>query len=415
MINTRSSIVYNRFPKETRGKSGIFIHGRKFSLKIAGIICEYNPFHLGHARQLAEIRQQLGDSTAIVCVMSGNYVQRGMPAMWDKFSRARAAVACGADVVLELPITKVLQSAEGFARGGVEILHRFGVDYLSFGAECGDGSALMSLARRLDDPAVTATLQDYLRQGQPYAAARQKALNDTDDLLRSPNNILGLEYCRALLALNSSIEPLVIARTGDYHAQVPDPQAPSATAVRSLVPDGPWQQYLPREAAELLSQVPWYDLSWGERAVLARLRSLHDWEWEACAHGSEGLWRKAMKAARSQPDFESVVQAIKSKRYPRTRIQRLLLCAYLGISQSDLSRPISYSRILAFSPQGQKLLRTAKKRGEISLFNPGAAPDDLNFYQLEIRCSDLFSLFSEPSFPASCRMEQTARLFEKKF
>ena len=119
-------------------------------MKTAGIICEYNPFHLGHARQLRLIRQALGEDTLVICAMSGNYVQRGAPAMWDKFTRARAAVACGADAVFELPITTVLQSAEGFARGGVEILTRLGVDVLSFGAECPDGNRLMSLARKID-------------------------------------------------------------------------------------------------------------------------------------------------------------------------------------------------------------------------------------------------------------------------
>ena len=119
-------------------------------MKTVGIICEYNPFHLGHRRQLELVRQTLGEDTAIVCVMSGNYVQRGEPARWDKFTRARAALACGADVVLELPLTCALRSAEGFARGGVEILTRFGAEVLSFGAECGDGELLMELARRTE-------------------------------------------------------------------------------------------------------------------------------------------------------------------------------------------------------------------------------------------------------------------------
>ena len=129
----------------------------------AGIICEYNPFLLGHARQLSLIRHTLGTETPVVCVMSGNYVQRGEPAMWDKFTRAQAAVACGADLVLELPITCVLQSAEGFAAGGVEILTKCGVvSHLSFGAECGDGEALMTLAERSLSDICEADLRRYL-------------------------------------------------------------------------------------------------------------------------------------------------------------------------------------------------------------------------------------------------------------
>ena len=380
-------------------------------MKTAGIICEYNPFHLGHARQLRLIREILGEDTVIVCVMSGNYVQRGVPAMWDKFTRARAAVACGADVVLELPITAVLQSAEGFARGGVEILSRLGADYLSFGAECGDGALLMELARKIGTESFAAGLRAGLDAGLPYAAARQQALGDQAGVLSEPNNILGLEYCRAILACESSMEPLVIRRTGSYHATEAEKDAPSATAVRGLFPDGNWQAHVPSAAAAVLSGQPWYDLPFGERAVLARLRALTDEEWSRCAHGSEGLWSKAMKAALSQPTLEAVIEATKSKRYPRTRIQRLLLCAYLGISQEDLARPLSHVRILAVSETGRPLLRQIKNAGTLELINPGQAPADRAYYGLEVRSSDLFTLFSVPGLPCPSHTEQDARLF----
>lgn len=379
-------------------------------MKKAGIICEYNPFHLGHARQLQVIRQALGEDAAIICAMSGNYVQRGEPAMWDKFSRAEAAIASGCDLVLEIPVTKVLQSAEGFAACGVEILTGFGIDFLSFGAECGNGAALMALAERLDDPDVTSALREGLSQGLSYAAARQAALHDTSNILSAPNNILGLEYCRALLRRNSTAELLVIQRTGDYHAAIPDPQAPSATAVRQQFPCGAWRSFVPEAAADILGHVPWYKLCWGERAILARLRSLSDHDWQCCAHGSEGLWRKAMKASRSEASLEAVIQAIKSKRYPRTRIQRLLLCAYLGITQEQLSVPISYVRILAISPRGRALLRQAKERCPFSLINPGQAPEDSTHYALETRAADLFTLFASPDYPMACKTEQKARI-----
>jgi len=156
-------------------------------MKAAGIICEYNPFHLGHARQLNLIRRELGDDTPIVCVMSGNYVQRGAPAMWDKFTRAEAATACGADLVLELPLTCVLQSAEGFAVGGVEILTKSGVaSHISFGAECGDGQKLMDLAAKSLSEVREADLRRYLAEGLSYAAARQAALHDTEGVLLMP-------------------------------------------------------------------------------------------------------------------------------------------------------------------------------------------------------------------------------------
>ena len=385
--------------------------GGNFSMKTAGIICEYDPFHLGHARQLRLIRESLGPDTAIVCAMSGNYVQRGEPAMWDKFSRAQAAVLCGADVVLELPITAVLQSAEGFARGGVEVLTRFGgIEYLSFGAECGSGETLMALARKIDTPAFDIALRKGLDQGLPYAAARQLALEDTEGLLRHPNNILGLEYCRAILALQSELKPLAVQRTGSYHDNTPNQEALSATAVRQQFPDGLWQSMVPPQTSALLDGRPWYRMEFGARAMLSRLRSMTDAEWEACAHGSEGLWSKAMKAARSQPDLEAIAQAVKSKRYPMTRIRRLLLCAYLGITEADLKRPLPYARILAASDRGRTLIRQAKKLDQLPLINPGQTPDDRDYHALETRAADLYTLFSAPGFPCPCRTEQDARL-----
>ena len=381
-------------------------------MQTVGIICEYDPFHLGHARQLRLIRESLGSDAAIVCAMSGNYVQRGEPAMWEKFTRAQGAVLCGADVVLELPITAVLQSAEGFARGGVEVLTRFGgIEYLSFGTECGSGEALMALAQKIDTPAYGIALRKGLDQGLPYAAARQQALEDAGGLLRHPNNILGLEYCRAILALQRDLKPLAVQRTGSYHDDTPNQAAPSATAVRKQYPNEPWQTLVPPQTAALLENAAWYRMDFGERAVLARLRSLSERDWAACAHGSEGLWSKAMKAARSLPDLAAIEQAVKSKRYPMTRIRRLLLCAYLGITESDLKRPIPYVRILAASDRGRDLIRQAKKLGQLPLVNPGQTPEDRDYFTLETRAADLFTLFAAPGFPCPCRTEQDARLF----
>ena len=383
-------------------------------MKTAGIICEYNPFHLGHLRQIRMTRELLGEDCAIVCVMSGNFVQRGMPAMWDKFARSEAALCCGADLVLELPITGVLQSAEGFASTGVEILHRLGcVDHICFGAESGDADTFLSLAEKMDTEDFQRRLRDGLDAGLSYAAARQQALEDAEGLLQTPNNILALEYCRAIVRLQSHLKPLVIIRNGDYHDPLPQTDAPSATAVRSIFPDGNWQDYVPAEAAKMLATKPWYGMEHGERAVLARLRAMDDAEWEQCAHGSEGLWRKAMKAARSQPDLEHIITETKSKRYPRTRIQRLLLCAYLGITEQDLKQPIPYVRILAATEIGRNLLRQAKDCDDLPLINPGQAPADKSYYATECRASRLYTLFAAPGFEATSQLEEDGKIVLK--
>ncbi len=383
-------------------------------MKAAGIICEYDPFHLGHQRQFRLIREELGPDTAIVCVMSGNYVQRGMPAQWDKFTRAEAALAAGADLVLELPITGVLRSAEGFAETGVDILTRLEcVDALSFGSECGSAQQLMDLAAAMDQPEFQTKLKETLSQGHSYARARQIAVGDTENILGSPNNILGLEYCRAIRKLNSHLTPLSIRRNGSYHASLPDPHEPSATAVRSLYPYGNWQELVPKTTVSILEQAPWYSFSKGERAVLAVLRSLTDEQWEQCAHGSEGLWRKAMKAARTQSTWEAIVEATKSKRYPRTRIQRLLLCAYLGIMEQLLQSPYPYVRVLGSTQTGFSLLRNARDKENLALIHPGDTPEDSRYYHMEQRASDLFTLFAQGGFDMRCAMEGDGRLIRK--
>lgn len=382
-------------------------------MNTVGIICEYNPFHLGHQRQIRILRDNLEDDCAVVCVMSGNYVQRGMPAMWDKFTRARVAMNCGADLVLEMPVTGVLQSAEGFASTGVEILSKLGcVDYLSFGIEKGDGHTFLSMAKQLDTEEFQEKLRAGLDEGLSYAAARQQALDDHDGLLSTPNNILAFEYCRAILQQESKLKTLSVIRNSNYHDTQPQENEPSATAVRSLYPDGNWQDYVPKRAS-VLKDAPWYDVKFGERAVLSRLRALTDEEWEACAHGSEGLWRKAMAAARSESNLEAIINATKSKRYPRTRIQRLLLCAYLGITNEQLKQPFPYVRILAATEVGRTLLRQAKNNDAITLINPGQTPPNKEYYMLECQASRLYSLFAAPGHKADAQMEENGRLLLK--
>ena len=385
-------------------------------MQTVGVICEYNPFHLGHARQLELLRQKLGPETAIVCLMSGNYVQRGEPAIFDKCVRARAAAEAGADLVLELPVTAVLRSAEGFAAEGVRILSALGCGYLSFGCESGDGAAIWRVAKASVSRGYEALLHEQIRQGSSYAAARQQAMRQLGwgaELLERPNDILAVEYCRAILRQGSAMKPLAILRPGDYHERTPDPQNPSATAVRRLIlSGGDWRRYVPAKC--LYEEAAPHTLIWGERAMLARLRGMEKVDWERAAHGSEGLWSKVWRAVQTQPDYESILAAAKSRRYPRTRLQRLLLCAYLGIDAGQLAEVPPYVRALAFDERGQTLLRQAKKRGEICLVNAGQRPPDLPYYAMECRAADLYTLFGAPGTCCCAGMEQKYRIFRKK-
>ena len=360
-------------------------------MEIVGIICEYNPLHLGHAGQIRRIRQALGGDTAVVCLMSGSFVQRGAPAVYPKSVRAAAALQSGADLVLELPVTYALSSAEGFAMGGVEILSRL-CTRLCFGAECGSEDALMSLARGLLSPGFPSALRTFLDQGLSFPAARQQALHALGldaGLLSSPNNILGVEYCKAILKLGCAMSPLVIHRPGDYHAQTADPCAPSATALRRMVVQGQSiRSYVP---TELFQNAPVHTLAAGERAILARLRTMSEEEFSVLPYGGEGLWRKLMHESRRQPDLESILTAVKSKRYTRTRLDRMVMCAFLGIDQQTMSAPAPYARILGFDRRGRELLALTRKSG--FFLNVGTRIDH-PYWLLEQRCADLYGLFA---------------------
>ncbi|MEG1594681.1 MAG: nucleotidyltransferase family protein, partial [Oscillibacter sp.] len=192
-------------------------------MQIAGIIAEYNPLHGGHVRLMEQLRAQLGQETAILCVMSGNFVQRGDFALLRKHVRAEAAVKSGADLVLELPLPWAVSSAERFADGGVQTLIETGlVTHLAFGSECGDAAALRRLAAGLLGESFPALLRRELDRGVSFAAARQAAVAQLPQsadakLLETPNNILGVEYCKSLLRRGSSIQPLALPREGAAH------------------------------------------------------------------------------------------------------------------------------------------------------------------------------------------------------
>ena len=361
---------------------------------ITGIICEYNPLHRGHARQIRLLKDR-GDT--VVCLMSGNFVQRGEPAIVDKTLRAEAAIRCGADLVLELPVTYALSSAEGFAAGGVSILSPL-CDQLCFGAETADGKAFMETAQALLSPAFSEYLRLELDKGKSFPAARQAALTAMGmdaNLLETPNNILGVEYCKAILSQNSPMQPLVIHRPGSYHDTRPDPENPSATSLRlAMTGRKDWASYIPTEAAECFQNAALHTLHAGERAVLAKLRTMSDEEFEALPYGSEGLWRKLMRAARQEATLEEILTAVKSKRYTRSRLDRMVMCAFLGITREMLEQPAPYARVLAFNDAGRQILSGHKESGFFR--NAGETIDDA-YQALEIRCGRLYGLFAEPT------------------
>ena len=378
-----------------------------------GIVCEYNPLHRGHRKQMEAIWAIFGSDTGIVCAMSGNFVQRGAPAIFDKSLRAKAAVACGADLVVELPLTVCLSSAEGFASGGVAILSKL-CDILCFGSETGNWESLMATAQAL----LQADFQPHLRReldtGKSFPAARQAALTAmglSSDLLSRPNDILSVEYCKAILSQGSSLDIFPIQRKGDYHDRKPDPENPSATALRQLLlSGGNWRPYVPEEAADLFENAPLHSLAAGEKAVLYRLRTMTEAELSRLPYGREGLWRKLLHARQAETTLEDILTAMKSKRYTRTRLDRMVLCAVLGITEEALLSPAPYARILAFNDRGREILKNSTHRAFFK--NAGETPDS-PCWDLERRSGDVYGLFAIDG-PEAPGMESKRRIYYDK-
>ena len=382
-------------------------------MKIVGIICEYNPFHRGHRKQIDKIRKICGQDTAVVCLMSGNFVQRGAPAIVDKSLRAQAAMKCGADLVLELPAEYALSSAEGFAAGGVAILDGF-CDGLCFGAETADTQLLLDTAKALLSEEFPPLLREQLNTGKSFPAARQAALEQlgfSGSLLESPNNILAVEYCKAILSRNSSMMPIPIHRGGSYHDELPDEENPSATSIRKLMIESrDFKSLVPDCAWDIFANAPLHKLEAGERAILAKLRTMTDAEFEALPYGSEGLWRKFMHACREQATLEEIIAATKSKRYTRTRIDRMMMCAFLGLTQQDLTATVPYVRVLALNDRGRAVLKKARETG--TFLNAGES-SPTPYGEKERIIGDLYSLFCIDC-PEKPGAENTRRVYYHK-
>lgn len=365
-----------------------------------GIICEYNPFHRGHEKQIAQIKHDRPQD-AVVCLMSGLFVQRGHPAVFNPAVRARAALQSGADLVLELPVNVSLSSAEGFADGAVEIFSRIGVDSLCFGAETHRTKELERAAEVLLSEVFPDVLGRYLDGGLSFPAARAGAAGElgvAPELLSRPNNILAVEYAKAVRRRGNAMTLMPIHRPGDYHDQEADLENPSATALRRLILSaGDWMPYVPAGAAELFRQAVPHSLHWGERAILGALRTMGEEEFEALPYGSEGLWRKLMEQSRRQRTLEEILTAVKSKRYTRSRLDRMVMCAFLGLDQRLMKCPAPYVRILGCSDRGRSFLRQLDQCGY--LVNAGKRMRD-DWQTLEDRLLRLYGLFAcEPESP----------------
>ena len=374
-----------------------------------GIIAEYNPFHSGHRYHISQIRHQFGEDSPTVCVMSGNWVQRGDAAICDKWSRAAMAIRGGADLVLELPTLWAVSSAETFARGGVYLLSATGVvDTLSFGSETGTLSPLQTIADYLDSADYQNALRRHLDKGLSFPVARQMAARDsygeTAECLQTPNNNLGVEYLRAIRYTGSTIEPSTLLRQGVAHdSHTASNHFASASHLRKRLlagDDAPLTPYLTQEDERAIRQMGTSALSYCTRGVFARLRAMASEDFLFLPDCGEGLHNRLTEAVMTASNLEELYALTKSRRYPHARIRRLVLWAFLGLRKEDRPDVPPYLRVLGMNKRGQSLLKEMKVKATLPILTKPAHVRALDqnarqIMDIEARCTSLYDLCRE--------------------
>ena len=389
--------------------------------KISGIICEFNPLHNGHEALLRHVRETT--DSAVVCVMSGNFVQRGEPAALDKWSRARLALENGADLVVELPLPWAMSGAERFARGGVALLHALGcIDTLAFGNECGNAALLLHVAAYLRSPAFAEDIRPFLSEGISFAAARGKAIYtalgaDAAALNKQPNNILGIEYCKAILELQSAIQPYTIPRFSVEHdASAAEGHFASASLLRRMSAAGediaPFVPMNTARCIETLQNNKQYPagIHHLERGILGHLSTCSAERLRSVQDVSEGIENRIIAAAGTVSTLSDLYDAVKTKRYSHARIRRIALSAYLGLT-NDLPETPPYIRVLGMTDFGAQILRQANptlpfvmRPADVKKLSEYAQ----RIFSLETRADDLYALCTENRRPA--KLDYTEKL-----
>ncbi|PAB58884.1 nucleotidyltransferase [Anaeromicrobium sediminis] len=387
-------------------------------MNVVGIVAEYNPFHNGHKYHLIESLKNTKGTHSIV-VMSGNFLQRGEPAILDKWTRAKMAIDEGVDLVIELPFVYACNSAEFFAFGAVSLLNSMNiVDSISFGSELGNVDDLTRISKVLNEEPdeYTHYLKEFLKEGISYPAARERALfkyfneDSLSNIIGSPNNILGIEYIKSLLKLGSSITPSTVKRyKAGYHSKELYGNICSATAIRKLLLENPCDETLkgvmPSESYKVLqkSLIEYYkpvfynDFS---QMIIQTLRKSSPEYLRNIVDVGEGLENRLKSSATKAIHIDSLLDNVKTKRYALTRIQRILIHSLMGYTKDTLdcfrnTGPL-YARVLGFSPKGTELLKAMKEKSLVPILtNINKQSIDskaLSMLSLDILATDLYTL-----------------------
>lgn len=351
--------------------------------RVLGIIAEYNPFHNGHMYHLQKAKEQSGAQYCI-CVMSGNFVQRGNTSIVNKWKKAEMALLNGVDLVIELPTIYSVASAEGFSLGAIKLLNNLKiVDAISFGTETSDFAALNNISSIVNEEPMKYKniLNAELKKGLSFPKARENALmlylNDNkryDNILNTPNNILAIEYLKALKKIKSTIQPIPIKREKVYYNDnVIVDEFASATAIRKLLKNEEFSEIrkvVPKSTYQILEKETELgnvvlDLSRYEKEIIYNLRRMTVSEIAELPDVNEGLEHSLKNAANYSNDITNLINIVKTKRYTVTRIQRILICALLGITKRDVGmakKTEPYIRVLGFNEEGKELISRINKQ-----------------------------------------------------
>ena len=363
-------------------------------MKISAVISEFNPMHSGHVRLIDEAKKN--GATHVISIMSGNFVQRGDCAVYSKWDRAVDAVNNGVDLVIALPCAKCLSSASVFASAGVEIADKCGcVDELFFGSECGNIDQLKSIAEIMNNESFKTAFEEEYSLGSSYPVARQKALEKIGEsklanILENPNDILGIEYIRAINELGIAIDPVCFKRIGEQHDSLnEDGEHLSGALLRKKIFEG---RIPPMHTV--------YCLKNAERAVLYKLREMTADDLKNIPDVDEGLENRIRQAVLNCNSIDSILDSCKTKRYTYSRLRRIILCALLSVGRSDVYSAISHIRVLAFNENGREVLRIMRESAKVPVImkhSDAYKTGDENIvreYEKEIFSSDVFALMS---------------------
>lgn len=363
---------------------------------VYGIVAEYNPFHKGHQYLIHQVKAP-GDF--VVAVMSGNFVQRGDFAIQSKWARTRAALEGGVDLVLELPTPFALKSAEGFAAAAIDILNQTGsVDKLVFGCEDDDLAQLRQAAVQLDSPELASKIREEIRSGISFPQAVKAASGLS--ILDTPNNLLAVEYLKALRRTGSSMDAIAVKRIGSGHDSLAAGQYPSASYLRAQMGDAAGTCSMER----------------CDRAVLSILRRMTPEDFARIEDVSEGLEYRIADAAKTAASTKELYERIKSKRYTHARIRRIVLRAFLGIRADDFSA-VPYLRILGFRESAAALMKQIKSCSGLPVLQQysqlkNMSPACQALFSAECAYSDQYGLGFQSPLP--CALEMTTSIVKVK-